>query len=275
MKPDPKILTFFNETPPAPEIVLPGLRLGKIGSIVSPGGQGKSMLAMELACSVAAGRNFIGVDWFQPVKRRVCYITAEDGSDIFHERFHAFGQYIEQYGSAWRDQIAAGMEFHDLSTNNPNLLEREWLDYLASCAYHHELIFLDTLSSLHTGDENNNGEMARLVGSIRSIAAQYHCSIIFLHHTSKQAALQGMGGVSQASRGASALTDNIRWQAYLKGLNKAEIERLGLLPDQWYVEYGISKQNHGRAIEPVYLSRDENGLLHHGLQPSPDAKDWK
>ncbi|MCK1975372.1 helicase RepA family protein, partial [Bacillus safensis] len=47
------------------------------------------------------------------------------------------------------------------------------------------LIVLDTLSRIHTLDENSNGEMAQLVAKLEEIATITKASVLYLHHVSK------------------------------------------------------------------------------------------
>ncbi|MBP4078002.1 AAA family ATPase, partial [Aeromonas sp. MrichA-1] len=43
------ILASFTELPPPIDYVLPNMVAGTVGALVSPGGAGKSMLALQLA----------------------------------------------------------------------------------------------------------------------------------------------------------------------------------------------------------------------------------
>ncbi|MBW6608187.1 helicase RepA family protein, partial [Salmonella enterica subsp. enterica serovar Weltevreden] len=80
----------------------------------------------------------------------------------------------------------------------------------------------------HIEEENASGPMAQVVGHMEAIAADTGCSIVFLHHASKSAAMMGSGDQQQASRGSSVLVDNIRWQSYLSGMTQGEAEILGV-----------------------------------------------
>jgi len=81
---------------------------------------------------------------------------------------------------------------------------------------------LDTLRRFHIEEENASGPMAQVIGRMEAIAAETGCSIIFLHHASKGAAMMGAGDQQQASRGSSVLVDNIRWQSYLSGIRREQ-----------------------------------------------------
>lgn len=49
------ILEAFAAAPPPLDYVLPNMVAGTVGALVSPGGAGKSMLALQLAAQIAGG----------------------------------------------------------------------------------------------------------------------------------------------------------------------------------------------------------------------------
>lgn len=49
------IMEAFEAKPQPIDYVLPNLAIGTIGAIVSPGGAGKSMLALQLAVQITCG----------------------------------------------------------------------------------------------------------------------------------------------------------------------------------------------------------------------------
>ena len=96
-----------------------------------------------------------------------------------------------------------------------------------------------------------------------SIAADTGCSIVFLHHASKGAAMMGAGDQQQASRGSSVLVDNIRWQSYLSSMTSAEAEEWGVDDDQrrFFVRFGVSKANYGAPFADRWFRRHDGGVL--------------
>src|SRR5437588_12323363 len=83
------ILKCYQTEPPPRDYVLPGLIPGTVGSIVSPGGQGKSILALILAHLVAGDIDLLDLGIFPT--GRVVYLSAEDNEDIIHERLYHIG----------------------------------------------------------------------------------------------------------------------------------------------------------------------------------------
>lgn len=75
--------------PPAPTYWWQGLvPAGHVTLLGAHGGTGKSMLALMLACAVAAGLPLFGVATRRAV---VAYFSAEDPSSVARHRWHAIG----------------------------------------------------------------------------------------------------------------------------------------------------------------------------------------
>ena len=255
------ILRAFQETPPPLDFVLPGLLAGTVGGIVSPGGAGKSMLALELAILVATGRDLSGFGGgVQRHTGPVVFLAAEDPADAIAHRLHALGQHIDQ---DLREQFAESFEIEPLAGLQANLDRPDWLHFVEAMAAGKRLIFLDTLRRFHQLDENDSGQMAHLIGVLEGIAKRTGCAMVFLHHASKAAALNGQGDMQQASRGSSVLVDNIRWQAYLSGCSKDEAKTLGIDEAMrgFFVRGGVSKQNYGPPAGDVWMRRTDGGVL--------------
>lgn len=257
------------ETEPAPlDFVLPSLVSGTVGSIISPGGQGKSMLALMLAHHIAGFCDLLGLGEY-PIGRAV-YLSGEDGGNILHHRLYAIGSRLNQME---REECASRLIVEDLTKYTPDLINGEkaqgWRDAIERLAVDSRLIFLDTLRGFHSSDENDSKAMSVLTGHLRAIAARTDCAIVFLHHTSKALAVSGQGDIQQASRGSSVLTDNIRWQAYLAGMTSEESKTLaaedGAEPigeeKGYYVRFGISKQNYGSPFTERWFRRGKGGVL--------------
>ncbi|WP_438501559.1 AAA family ATPase [Nitrosococcus oceani] len=75
---------------------------GTVGALASPGGAGKSMLALQLAMQIAGGPDLLEVGEF-PVGP-VIYLPAEDPPAAIHHRLHALGAHLtaEQRQNAMR-----------------------------------------------------------------------------------------------------------------------------------------------------------------------------
>jgi len=240
------------------DFVLPGLLAGSVGSIVSPGGAGKSMLAMQITAQLAGAPDFLGLGGLK--RGRAVYFAAEDPEEAIIHRFHNLCSYI---GPEERELIFENLDIRTVLGKQPNLLSKSWVDHISSLACESRLIVLDTLRRFHLADENSSGEMNNVLNVLDTISSKTGCSIIFLHHANKGSVFSGNGDMQQASRGSSVLVDNIRWQAFLSTMSKEEAKSWGVEENarKSFVRFGISKQNYGIPIEDKWYRRHEGGIL--------------
>lgn len=287
------ILRAFDNEPPPLDFVLPGLLAGTVGALVSPGGTGKSMLAIELAILVASGLDIAGIAGEDTTMGNVVYLAAEDPDIAIQHRLYAIGKYIKsknanEHIDDIQMDIARSLTIEPLIGHQPDIFRPDWFDFIKSHAVNKRLIFLDTLRRFHTLDENDSGAMAEMLGRLEAITTATGCAIVFLHHASKAAALNGQGDMQQASRGSSVLVDNVRWQMYLAGMSKEEAKKNEVDEEMrgYWVKCGISKQNYGQPTAEKWLRRVEGGVLTPGhlgqnsnlskksIKPTNDKKDW-
>ena len=252
------ILTAFTEPPPAIDYVLPNMAAGTVGALVSPGGAGKSMLILQLSAQVAGGPDLLEIG--QLPAGPVIYLPAEDPPAAIHHRLHALGAHLT---AEQRKAVADGLLIEPLIGRCPNIMVSSWFDGLKRAAEGRRLMVLDTLRRFHIEEENASGPMAQVIGHMEAIAADTGCSIVFLHHSNKGAAMMGTADQQQASRGSSVLVDNIRWQSYLSGMTQAEAEEWGVDRSQrgYFVRFGVSKANYGAPFQECWFRRHEGGLV--------------
>ena len=281
------ILQAFDNEPPALDFVLPGLLAGTVGALVSPGGTGKSMLAIELAIFVASGFDISGFAGDQKYARGdVAYLAAEDPDIAIQHRLHAIGKHVKDDNV--RMHLAEGLAIEPLIGHQPDVFSDAWFNFIMQMATGRRLLILDTLRRFHTLDENDSGAMASMLSRLEAISTATGCAIIFLHHASKAAALNGQGDMQQASRGSSVLVDNVRWQMYLSGMSKDEANKNGVDEEMrgFWVKCGISKQNYGQPMSEKWMRRMDGGVLVPGhlaqnsnlskksIKLTNDKKDW-
>lgn len=246
------ILHALTERPKNLDFVLPGLVAGTVGSIISPGGSGKSALALQLSAYIAGGPDLIGLG---PVKYgRTAYLPGEDPEIAVRHRLFALG---EKCSDIQREAMAENCYIEPLEKYSVNIMEAEWFDYITQIANGRRLLILDTLRMIHHLDENDSGAMTQVVGKMKTIASTTGCAIVFLHHTSKSSALNGQGAEQQASRGSSVLVDNIRWQGFLKNMDEADAKTFGVdeVQRKYFVKFGVSKQNYGSPYQETWLRK--------------------
>lgn len=252
------IMEAFEAKPQPIDYVLPNLAIGTIGAIVSPGGAGKSMLALQLAVQITCGVDLLNFGEYPT--GLVAYLPVEDSETIVHHRLYALGKYL----TARQQQIVADkLLVEPLVGKCPNIFLPDWSNLINEVSKGRRLIILDTLRRFHQEDENNSEAMSKVIGKLEGIAADTGCSIIFLHHSNKGAATMGVGDIQQASRGSSVLVDNIRWQSYLAGMTALEAKTYGISDDVrgQFVRFGINKVNYGERAPDRWLQRHEGGVL--------------
>ena len=252
------LMAAFSELPPPIDYVLPNMVAGTVGALVSPGGAGKSMLALQLAVQIAGGPDLLELGEL-PVGQ-VVYLPAEDPLSAIHHRLHALGT---QLSIVERQVVAGSLLIEPLIGKCPDIMSLAWFDALNRAAEGRRLMILDTLRRFHIEEENVSGPMTQVIGRMEAIAAGTGCSIVFLHHANKSAAMTGAGDQQQASRGSSVLVDNIRWQSYLSSMTKSEAEVLGVDDCQrgYFVRFGVSKANYGAPFQERWLRRHDGGVL--------------
>lgn len=251
------------ENEPKPiDFVLPGLKGGTVGSIVSPGGTGKTMFALQLAVTIAGGADileFTNAARWKPTHGRVIYLSGEDTEDILSHRLYAIGQHLKP---RQRDTIYQYLHIACLYGETPNIMDRWWQGWIERETEDARLVIIDTLRRFHTLDENDAGAMSELLAYLESVCKRNGTTIIFLHHASKIGALTG-GDTQQASRGSSVLTDNVRWQANLVAMTKEEADKFGVDEEmrKRYVRLAFPKINYTTPIEDRWYRRMDGGVL--------------
>lgn len=257
------ISSFFTDVPDPLDFVLPGLLKGTVGSLVSPGGVGKSWFMLEAATSIATagieGGNILNFPGLKP--GGVMILGAEDGPEILHHRFHSMGRYYKS--AELRKAIVENIKIiptvgDDINVEDP-ARQKEIIEAGRGC----RLIVLDTIARYHTIDENVAAEVKRVMHALEHIAQATESAVVFLHHASKAAALAGAGDAQQASKGSAVWTDHGRWTSNLVGMTKEDAKEYGKSNDERknYVRWLISKENYGPPMYDLWYVRGNGGVL--------------
>lgn len=263
------IMTAFGKEPPAQDFILPGFLAGTVGALIAPGSTGKSMLALQLAAAVASDQPQANTTGLAILHHGpVLYLNLEDPPGEIERRLHALGG---QFDMVTRQSIAEQLVISARMGVPTDIMQEKFMASLLKAASGVRLVIIDTLSRAHGLDENDNGMMARLVARLETVARQTGASLLYLHHTSKAAALAGQGGMAQAARGASALIDNARWCGNLVKMTSDEADKLtdrtfdgcpiGDERRGYFVRYEIGKQNYGQVENAQWYERTAGGIL--------------
>ena len=283
--------TAFDLTIPLPtlDFVLPSLLAGTVGMITAPGGTGKTFWLLQAAVSIASyGQRipFFGGVWDPPpCNGRVVLLLAEDPLDILAHRVRAISKWLSTSYNIPQliKALENNLEIHSLMGHQPCLINskgepnQQWLDFVKKAAEGTRLLGLDPLRRWHRGDEIDNGVMMYLIQLLEGISKESGCTILLSHHVNKASILSGTGGEQSAARGASAITDGVRWQLNLTKLNKETANTLQVQENMrsHFVHMEISKSNYGAPIEPVWLRRLEDGILVKAHFPTSNKNNQK
>jgi hypothetical protein len=250
------VMNCFTRQPEPYDFILPGFLTGTVGLLVSPGGTGKSMLAMQVAASVATGKDMLklGVD-----KTSDCLVIAgEDPMIALHHRLHDLGKH---YSSTEMKNIADRCDFRCVVGQGMDIMEDRWFDWLLSLASGKRLVVIDTLTRIHCLDETVAGDAKKIMTRLEVAANETGAGVLVLHHVSKAAATSGQGGEQQAARGSSVFVDNARWSSFLCGMTEKEAEGRKVSDRRKYVRWNVSKQNYSKPEDDAWLERGAGGIL--------------
>lgn len=289
---------LFDKNLPALDFVLPGLLTASIGLIVSPGGVGKSFVALETALAVAAGRDVFGLWGGHPDQGPVVYLNLEDPILALRHRLSAMGTWIERAASMpshasqrvdfskidW-DEVDAHLDVYPamgtdfavavLNERGQPEIAAGWNGFIESMKVRGpRLVILDTLNRAIPGlDENSAGHMSLVLSALERLARAVECAVVVLHHTNKVSMAAGTGAEQQAIRGSSALSDNARWQVNLMRMSREEGARRGLddTDRREWIRFDAPKMSYAPATGERWLARTEGGVVV-GDQEPPEVR---
>ena len=272
---DARIDTFLSNLPPPQRWVLGGLLpLGIVAAIVAKGGVGKSQMLMQLCYSVATGVPLAG---FWPVGEQgtVLMLCAEDSREEIHRRVHRIHTQIgpgmpkavrKQLEDRFLVRSMVGQDVLLTSSTRSSEVERtpllEQLLLTAKQANNLKLIIFDPSARFRGGDENSNADATRFVQALEYLAQSTGATVLIAHHSGKGATNAKVAD-QDASRGASALTDGIRWQMALTPLTGGVTGYASVPADQrhLFLEASLVKTNYTAPHPPVLLHRCPDGYL--------------
>ncbi|WP_322860106.1 AAA family ATPase [Mycobacterium europaeum] len=218
---------------------------GQSYSLVSPAKAGKSLLMLDVAAAIAAGRSPLGHPAQPPV--RVLYVDCENSRDDLVERLRDMGygphdlaalRYLSFPSLPALDSPAGGAE-------------------AAALAEHHDvaLVVIDTIARVVAGEENSADTYRNLYRyTLQPLKAQQR-AVVRLDHRGK--------GVNAGARGSSAKNDDVDvvWQ-----LNQSPG------PDgEAYVTLRLERQRGSAHPEQINVLRDVTPRLRHVAKDAPLA----
>jgi RecA-family ATPase len=271
-----RIDRYLASNPPARRWLLNEMiALGKVGAVIAPGGSSKSQWLLQLAISVASGIPLAG-HWEIGERGSALVFFAEDDDEEIHRRLKRISDHllIGGYGgdlagiedrlfifsTIGKDTLLTKRQTTGEVTST-NICDR--ILAMASQIENVKLIVIDPASRFRGGDENKNEDATRFVEALERLAKSTGATVLIAHHTNKTSySADGEPGQG-ASRGASALTDGLRWQMNLSKPNKEQCAMLGVNKDEArnFIMATVTKTNYSAFPEPIAMKRHTDGYL--------------
>ena len=192
---------FLNVDDEVDFILYPILARGCLTQLQGDPKSGKSCFSIFMAIACASGRWTAGrFKYEQDNPSRVVYISYEDNNRRLKRRVK---EYIGGLGlSEVPDTLllfGKNPEI-DLSTKKGEEQLRRIIEDNQA-----DVIILDTLSYLHTAEENSKKEMQPVMAALRRIVEDFPVAVLMIHHTRKGGTNGDQAGTAQRGRGSSAI----------------------------------------------------------------------
>ncbi|GLR89462.1 AAA family ATPase [Bradyrhizobium iriomotense] len=207
---------------------------GEITVLGSPGGVGKSSLAIGMAVSITTGKELLE-EKIRGGDLKVLLINAEDSGEEIKRRVWAFcmahGITEHELGRLF----VAGADnpcVQRLSLLRTNLKGHSELDEAgftklreALQTFSPDVVVLDPLVALcGSGNMNDNAGMSLVMRALKGLAAEFDCAMLIVHHNRKG----GEAGSAEAISGAAAIVNLARRAIMPVTLSADEALKLGV-----------------------------------------------
>ena len=191
--------------PTLPDQLIRGvLRKHRKMLLAGPSKASKTGLLMELSLALASGGSWLG---FPCAKSRVLYIDLENDETTSINRFFDINRHLSGTGN-----IPVGLDMINWRGETAPLDELK--GKIIEQARDYDVIILDPMYKIITGDENSATDMSYFCRQLDEIIAATGTSVIYCHHHSKGAqgqkkAMDRASGSGVFARDADALLDMI------------------------------------------------------------------
>lgn len=215
---------------------------GQSYSLVSPAKAGKSLLALDVAAAIAAGRSALGSPRQAPV--RVLYVDHENSRDDLVERLRDMG---------YRPEDLSGLRYLSFPTMPPLDWPAGGAD-IVDVAEHHgaDLVIIDTIARVVAGEENSADTYRALYRHTLAPLKAKGRAVVRLDHRGKDR--------TAGARGSSAKNDDVDvvWQLSQQPMPDGEAsvrlclerQRGSAHPDEIHLHRRVSPHLRHVAITP-------------------------
>lgn len=247
------------ENPPAlaEEVIHGVLRRGHKMLICGPSKAGKSFLLMELCVALTEGKRWL---CFPCRKSRVLYVNLEIDRNSAINRIAKIYEALKYKASSSFDLWNLRGKAIPLDKLVPKMVRR-------MKDRNYDVVVVDPIYKVITGDENNASEMALFCNQFDKICTETGCSVIYCHHHSK--GTQGQKNVIDRSSGSGVFARDPDAILDLTEIDLPENVYVENAPNDyataWRVEGSLREFSNFRPFScwfafPIHLL-DENGVL--------------
>jgi len=175
--------------------IIKGMIVAKAINVISARtAEGKSVFMMRMLKDIAIGSKFLNT--YPTKKQRILLIDMEMNENFLIDRVKTILQ-DERPGDIF---YGSDLNIEKDYDNLKDLINGEG-QYSDNGKY--DMVVFDTLSLIHTRDENSNSEMTNVLRTMMNLINDTECTILFLHHHGKNSELSG----AHKSRGATVIID--------------------------------------------------------------------
>jgi hypothetical protein len=201
------------------------------------GGLGKSIFAMEMAFSISTGQSFLLKEFAPTGKYPILYLTAEETDWRFWERLknieNAYDMKSENF--YWLSTISKDfcLPTARLFCRKQNEVQpTETFVFLENAIKKTQakLVVLDSWINFYGLDENSTEDGAIAYDHMKSLIRQHNCSIIILHHQTKEA----MRGNVNIFRGTMVFREQARARIVMSKWNLPERKKISIEKSNYY-----------------------------------------
>jgi hypothetical protein len=235
----PKLKISFSNIPHRQWLYGIDLLRGDITLLASPGGAGKTSLALGMAVCLATGKEVLGERTWGTGPFKSLYVNAEDGGAEMLRRACGFCQ---QHNIAEQeldrlhlvgtdDTRVQGLKFLRTAGPNSSALDEVGFTHLENLftSLRPDLLVIDPLIALcGGGNVNDNAVMSLVMRKLKRLAIKHSCAILIVLHTRKGGDLSSADAIS----GASAIKDLARRAIMPVTMTEVEAKAYVLLPSE-------------------------------------------
>ena len=270
---------FLDNDPPPLEYLFNNLLpIGCVGQIASPGGLGKTFLAIHMGVSLAAGIPLMGA-FTAGRTGRVMVISGETNQNQFHRRLRAV---VESHISAgeWSDEAEVNLRKNLMLVPVPASEETFLLEMLrggmptrskgvlnklkdALARVKPDLVILDNRNMFCGGDENHAAVAGLFVQVLEQIRTEAGVeNLLVIEHTNKASYGSEDTALSQgASAGSAQFTNRARYALNMARVKSLWKQELPPLLEGRLIRCAVVKINEGPMPEGFYIKQQDNGAL--------------